>query len=219
MAVCGAYAIRPYPDGRNSIHFFVHSTSGVAACGAYAIRPYTGDLKNGDFSIHLTTAVAVCGAYSIRPYTDTRKNGDFSIHPTPGVAVCGAYAVAPLHGRPEKWRFFYSFDHRRGRLWGVCCCALYGRPEKMAIFLFVRLLPWPSVGRMLLRPTRIIKNRPRMEFVFRGVAEKGAGRGLCEKWGRRASIIIRRLLPLRARRRMGPIIASAHAFIIPNYVA
>lgn len=84
---------------------------------------------------------------------------------------------------------------------------------------FIRPLAWPSVGRMLLRPTRIIKNRPRMEFVFRGVAEKGAGRGLCEKWGRRASIIIRRLLPLRARRRMGPIIASAHAFIIPNYVA
>ena len=91
--------------------------------------------------------------------------------------------------------------------------------EKMAIFLFIRPLAWPSVGRMLLRPTRIIENRSRMEFVFRGVAEKGAGRGLCKKWGRRASIIIRRLLPLRARRRMGPIIASAHAFIIPNYVA
>ena len=84
---------------------------------------------------------------------------------------------------------------------------------------FIRPLAWLSVGRMLLRPTRIIENRPRMEFVFRGGAEKGTGRGLCEKWGRRASIIIRRLLPLRARRRMGPIIASAHAFIIPNYVA
>ena len=84
---------------------------------------------------------------------------------------------------------------------------------------FIRPLAWPPVGRMLLRPTRIIKNRPRIGFVFRGGAEKGAGRGLCEKWGRRASIIIRRLLPLRARRRMGPIITSAHAFIIPNYVA
>ena len=89
----------------------------------------------------------------------------------------------------------------------------------LSIFLPIRSLAWPSVGRMLLRPTRIIKNRPGIGFVFRGVAEKGAGRGLCEKWGRRASIIIRRLLPLRARRRMGPIIAPAHAFIIPNYVA
>lgn len=84
---------------------------------------------------------------------------------------------------------------------------------------FIRLLVCPLVGRMLLRPTRIIKIRPGIGFVFRGVAEKGAGRGLCEKWGRRASIIIRRLLPLRARRRIGPIIAPAHAFIIPNYVA
>ena len=84
---------------------------------------------------------------------------------------------------------------------------------------FIRPLAWPPVGRMSLRPTRIIKNRPGIGFVFRGAAEKGAGRGLCEKWGRRTSIIIRRLLPLRARRRMGPIIASAHAFIIPNYVA
>ena len=91
--------------------------------------------------------------------------------------------------------------------------------EILSIFLPIRPLTWPPVGRMLLRPTRIIKNRLGIGFVFRGVAEKGAGRGLCEKWGRRASIIIRRLLPLRARRRMGPIIAPAHAFIIPNYVA
>ena len=84
---------------------------------------------------------------------------------------------------------------------------------------FIRPLAWPSVGRMLLRPTRTDENRAGFWFVFRGGAEKGAGRGLCEKWGRRASIIIRRLLPLRARRRMGPIIAPAHAFIIPNYVA
>ena len=91
--------------------------------------------------------------------------------------------------------------------------------EILSIFLPIRPLAWPPVGCMLLRPTRIIKIRPGIGFVFRGVAEKGAGRGLCEKWGRRASIIIRRLLPLRARRRMRPIIAPAHAFIIPNYVA
>ena len=125
----------------------------------------------------------------------------------------------PLHGRPEKWRFFYPFDHRRGRLWGVCCCAPTRVPEKMAIFLSVRPPAWPFVGRIQYAPTRTDENRAGFWFVFRGGAEKGAGRGLCEKWGRRASIIIRRLLPLRARRRMGPIIAPAHAFIIPNYVA
>ena len=40
----------------------------MAVCRAYAIRPYTDDLKNGDFSIHSTTGVAVYGAYAIRPY-------------------------------------------------------------------------------------------------------------------------------------------------------
>ena len=84
---------------------------------------------------------------------------------------------------------------------------------------FIRPLAWPLVGRMQYAPTRTDENRAGFWFVFRGAAEKGAGRGLYEKWGRHASIIIRRLLPLRARRRMGPIIASAHAFIIPNYVA
>ena len=73
------YAIRPYPDGRNSIHFFAHSASGVAVCGAYAIRPYTGDLKNGDFSIRSTTGVAVYGAYAVAPYTDRRKPGWFLV--------------------------------------------------------------------------------------------------------------------------------------------
>ena len=90
VAVCGAYSIRPYPDGRNSIHFFAHSASGVAVCGAYSIRPYTGDLKNGDFSIRSTT----------------------------GVAVCGAYAVAPLHGQTKTGLVFGSYfeeGRKRGR--------------------------------------------------------------------------------------------------------
>ena len=67
----------------------------MAVCGAYAIRPYTGDLKNGDFSIHPASGVAVCRAYAVAPYTGDLKNGDFSIHSTTGVAVCGAYAFAP----------------------------------------------------------------------------------------------------------------------------
>ena len=105
-------SVRFYPMNQKSDWDWIHPASGVVVCGAYAIRPYTGDLKNGDFSIHSTT----------------------------GVAVCGAYAVAPLHGQTKTGLVFGSFifgeskieseldssDHRRGRLWGVCCCALHG---------------------------------------------------------------------------------------------
>ena len=35
---------------------------------------------------------------------------------------------------PEKWRFFYPFDHRCGRLWGICCCALHGQTKTGLIF-------------------------------------------------------------------------------------
>ena len=47
----------------------------MAVCRAYAIRPYTGDLKNGDFSIHSATGVAVYGAYAIRPLHGRTKTG------------------------------------------------------------------------------------------------------------------------------------------------
>ena len=73
MAVCGAYAIRPYTADLKNVNFSVHPTTGVAVCEAYAIRPYTGYLKNGNFSVHPTTGVAVRGAYAIRPYPDGRK--------------------------------------------------------------------------------------------------------------------------------------------------
>ena len=95
MAVCGAYAIRPYTGDLKNGDFSFRSTTAVVVCGAYAIRPYTGDLKNGDFSIHPASGVAVCRAYAVAPYTGDLKNGDFSIHSTTGVAVCGAYAFAP----------------------------------------------------------------------------------------------------------------------------
>ena len=39
-----------------------------------------------------------------------------------------------LHGRPKKWRFFYPFDHRSGRLWGVLHTPLHGRSEKWRFF-------------------------------------------------------------------------------------
>ena len=133
----------------------------------------------------------------------------------PYASRLGMFFVLGLEN-PARLRFI--FGRGMGNRVGIGLRFVRGMDFGVGI-RFIRPLAWPPVGRMLLRPTRIIKNRPGIGFVFRGGAEKGAGRGLCEKWGRRTSIIIRRLLPLRARRRMGPIIASAHAFIIPNYVA
>ena len=109
MAVCRAYAIRPYPAGGKFIGVLVrfwlgnqklnrnwiHSASCVAVCGAYCIRPYTGNLKNGDFSICSTSGVTVRRAYAVAPYTGNLKNGDFSFRSASGVAICGAYAIRP----------------------------------------------------------------------------------------------------------------------------
>ena len=108
MAVCGAYSIRPYPDGRNSIHFFAHSASGVAVCGAYAVAPYTDDKNLVHFLAYSASGVAVCGAYSIRPYPEGRKFIGVEVHfyPEkkkiaifPGIRV-GAYCIRPTddHG-------------------------------------------------------------------------------------------------------------------------
>ena len=146
MAVCRAYAIRPYPAGQKfigvSVRFYpmnqksdrnwIHPATGVAVCGAYAIRPYTGDLKNGDFSVRSTTDVVVCRAYSIRPYTGEMKNGDFSIRSASDVAVCGAHAIRPY---PTGQKFI-----------GVSVC-FYPMNEIIVIFLGTR------VGAYCIRPT------------------------------------------------------------------
>ena len=84
MAVCRAYAIRPYTGDLKNGDFSIHSTTGVAVCGAYAVAPYTGDLKNGDFSIRSASDVAICRAYAIRPYTEGRKPGWFLVRFWPG---------------------------------------------------------------------------------------------------------------------------------------
>ena len=52
----------------------------------------------------------------------------------PLVWPCRGVCNTPLHGRPKKWRFFYPFDHRCGRLWGVCCCALHGQTKTGLVF-------------------------------------------------------------------------------------
>ena len=132
MAVCGAYAIRPYTDrrkpGRVSVRFYpgnqksnrnwIHSATGVVVCGAYAVAPYTVDLKNADFSIRSTTGVVVCGAYSIRPYPVDLKNGVFSICSTTGVAVCRAYAFAPYPDRRKPGRVLVRFYPMKTKMAG-----------------------------------------------------------------------------------------------------
>jgi len=81
----------------------------VAVCRAYAIRPYTGDLKNGNFSIRSASGVAVCGAYAVTPYTGDLKNGVFSLLSPSGVAVRGAYAIRPYTGRQKFIRVLVRF--------------------------------------------------------------------------------------------------------------
>ena len=120
VAVCGAYVVASYLNGKNLAPFFVHSTTAVIVCGAYAVAPYTNTRKNGDFLLHRLktnpkntcfpahsiTVVIVCGAYAIRPYTDTRKNGDFpppriKTNPKPDEFLSvkvGAYCIRPTSG-------------------------------------------------------------------------------------------------------------------------
>ena len=132
MAVCEAYAIRPYPDGRKFIGFLVrfypenqksnsnwiHPAPAVVICRAYAIRPYTGDLKNGDFSIRSAIVMVARRAYTIRPYTYILKNGDFSIRSTTGVAVCEAYAIRPYTDRRKPGWFSVRFYTGKGKMAG-----------------------------------------------------------------------------------------------------
>ena len=45
MFIRGAYAIRPYPDGRKIVMISIHSASDMSIRGAYAIRPYSDGRK------------------------------------------------------------------------------------------------------------------------------------------------------------------------------
>ena len=101
----------------------------MAVCRAYAIRPYAGDLKNGDFSIRSTTAVVVCGAYAIRPYPVGRKFIGFLVrfypgkgkmagdsmdrHPRKGVLGCSIVVVRFLDHMPG-FHFEVTVDYIDG---------------------------------------------------------------------------------------------------------
>ena len=97
----GAYAIRPYPDGRKMIVVgacsaalpekqaafrgchalgYINRTAFLCPCvGAYCIRPTNvppkegGDPAFGRGQAFAIHGMALCGAYAIRPYPDGRK--------------------------------------------------------------------------------------------------------------------------------------------------
>ena len=118
MALCGAYAIRPYPDGRKMITVGACSIvlpekqaafwgcygvgggkCGAFLClcvGAYCIRP-TGVPFMGRMiqmidhrCAFLSPAGPFCGAYAIRPYPDGRKMIAFGACHWMGYAKRGA---------------------------------------------------------------------------------------------------------------------------------
>ena len=109
MALCGAYAIRPYPDGRKMIAVGVCFAVGYEKQAAFRGCYGVGGGKCGAFDCF---TVVVCpnrgafscphvGAYCIRPTNDPPKEGEspafgrgqaFAIHE---MALCGAYAIRP----------------------------------------------------------------------------------------------------------------------------
>ena len=53
MFIRGAYAIRPYPDGRKIVMILIRSASDMSIRGTYAIRPYPDGQKIATILIRL----------------------------------------------------------------------------------------------------------------------------------------------------------------------
>ena len=53
MSIRGAYAIRPYPNGRKIATISIHSASDMSIRGAYAIHPYPNGRKIATILIRL----------------------------------------------------------------------------------------------------------------------------------------------------------------------
>ena len=73
MPILGAYAIRPYPDGRKIATILIRSASDMFIRRAYAIRPYPDGRKIVTMLIRSASDMPIRGAYAIRPYPDGRK--------------------------------------------------------------------------------------------------------------------------------------------------
>ena len=148
MALCGAYAIRPYPDGRKMIAVGVCSAVLPEKQAAFGECYGVGGGKCGAFSCPRV------GAYCILPTNDPPKEGEgpafgrgqaFAIH---GMALCGAYAIRPYP------------DGRKMIAVGVCSAVL---PEKQAAFRGCYgvgggkcgAFLCPCVGAYCIRPTNV----------------------------------------------------------------
>ena len=79
MFICGAYAIRPYPDERKIARISIRSASDMFFRRAYAIRPYPYGRKIVTILIRSASDMSIRGAYVIRPYPNRRKIATISI--------------------------------------------------------------------------------------------------------------------------------------------
>ena len=89
----GAYAIRPYSDGRKGGVFFVRRRSGKRCLGGGGLLLFVGKMKIGGFwvqiflrnrervnqYVRLLFSKETMGAYAIRSYPDVRKGGVFFV--------------------------------------------------------------------------------------------------------------------------------------------
>ena len=99
----GAYAIRPYPDGRKGGVFFVRRRSGKGWLGGDELLLFVGKMKIGGFwvqiflrdreranqYVRLLFFDRTMGAYAIRPYPDARKGGVFFVRRRSGKGWLG----------------------------------------------------------------------------------------------------------------------------------
>ena len=99
----GAYAIRPYPDGRKGGGFFVHRRSGKGWLGGGGLLLFVGKMKIGGFWVQIFLRDreranqyvrplffdGTMGAYAIRLYPDGRKGGVFFVRRRSGKGWLG----------------------------------------------------------------------------------------------------------------------------------
>ena len=99
----GAYAIRPYPDGRKGGVFFVRCLSGKGWLGKCELLLFVGKMKIGDVLVQIFSRDReranqyilslffdrTMGAYAIRPYPDERKGGVFFVRRRSGKGCLG----------------------------------------------------------------------------------------------------------------------------------
>ena len=99
----GAYAIRPYPDGRKGGGFFVRRRSGKVCFGGDGLLLFVGKVKIGDGWVQIFLRDreranqyvrplffdGTMGAYAIRLYPDGRKGGVFFVRRRSGKGWLG----------------------------------------------------------------------------------------------------------------------------------